>query len=103
MAQNSLSNFGKQLPKEPSCETIPKSVHRFSRRSHLKLFFLFIALAAILFNGAEPLSNFGRGLAKEHFYEIILKSVHRFSSRSCLKLFSIYSPGGHFVQQSETV
>ena len=99
MAQNSLSNFGKKFPKEPSCETIPKSVHRFSRRSHLKLF-SFIALAAILFNGAEPMSNFGRGLAKEHFCEIISKSVHQFSSRSCLKLFSIYSPGGRFVQQS---
>ena len=32
----------------------------------------------------------------------ISKSVHRFS-RSRLKIFSIYSPGGHFVQQSETV
>ena len=49
------------------------------------------------------MSNFGRGLAKEHFCEIISKSVHRFSRRSRLKLFSIYSPGGHFVQQSGTV
>ena len=49
------------------------------------------------------LSNFGRGLAKKHFCEIISKSVHRFNRRSCLKLFSIYSPGGHFVQQSRTV
>ena len=32
-----------------------------------------------------------------HWYQIISKSVHR------LKLFSIYSPGGHFVQQNETV
>ena len=49
------------------------------------------------------MSNFGRGLAKEHFCEIISKSVHWFSRGSCLKLFSIYSPGGHFVQQSGTV
>ena len=63
------------------------------------LLFLFIALAAILFNGAEP---FGGGLAKEYFCGIISKSVHLFS-RSCLKPFSIYSPGGHFVQQSGTV
>ena len=49
------------------------------------------------------LSNFGKGLAKEHFSEIISKSVHRFSRGSSLKLFSIYSPGGHFVQQSGTV
>ena len=32
--------------------------------------------------------------------QIISKSLHRFSRRSPLKLFSIYSPGGHFVQQS---
>ena len=47
--------------------------------------------------------NFGRRLAKEHFCEIISKSVHWFSRGSCLQLFSIYSPGGHFVQQSKTV
>ena len=49
------------------------------------------------------LSNFSRGLAKEHLCEIISKSVHQFSRGSCLKLFSIYSPGGHLVQQSGTV
>ena len=37
-----------------------------------------------------------------HWNHIISKSVHRFSKRSRLKLFSIYSPGGHFVQQSRT-
>ena len=36
-----------------------------------------------------------------HWNQIISKSVHRFSRGSRLKLFSIYSPGGHFVQQSE--
>ena len=38
-----------------------------------------------------------------HWNQIISKSVHRFSRRSRLKLFSIYSHGGHFVQQSGTV
>ena len=38
-----------------------------------------------------------------HWDQIISKSVHRFSKRSRLKLFSIYSPGGHFVQQSGTI
>ena len=38
-----------------------------------------------------------------HWNQIISKSVHRFSRRSRLKLFSIYSHGGHFVQQSRTV
>ena len=39
-----------------------------------------------------------------HWNQIISKSVHQFSRRSRLKLFfSIYSPGGHFLQQSGTV
>ena len=38
-----------------------------------------------------------------HWNQIISKSVLRFSRRNLLKLFSIYSPGGHFVQQSRTV
>ena len=97
MALNSLSNFSRELPKEPSCENISKSVHRFSRS-------LFIALAAICSIELNHLSSFGRWLAKEHFYEFFLKSVHQFSKKSCLKLFfSIYRPGGHFVHQSGTV
>ena len=39
-------------------QIISKSVHWFSRRSRLKLFFLFIALAAILFNRAEQFEEF---------------------------------------------
>ena len=46
-------------------------------------FFLFIALAAILFNGAEPFEHFDRGLAKQYFCGIISKSVHQFSRRNC--------------------
>ena len=54
----------------------------------VKSLFLFIALAAILFNGAKTFEyyNFGGGLAKEHLCEIISKSVHRFSRRSHLKV-----------------
>ena len=37
-----------------------------------------------------------------HWNQIISKSVNRFS-RSRLELFCIYSPEGHFVQQSGTV
>ena len=40
MAQDSLSNFSRELPKEASCEIISKSVHRFSR-SRLKLFSIY--------------------------------------------------------------
>ena len=39
-------------PKEHFCEIILESVHWYRRRSHLKVF-LFFALAAILFSGAE--------------------------------------------------
>ena len=42
---------------EHFCEIISKSVHWFSRRNHLKLF-LFIALAAILFNRAKRFEQF---------------------------------------------
>ena len=38
-------------------QIISKSFHRFSRRSRLKLFFLFIALAAILFNREDQFEN----------------------------------------------
>ena len=59
MAQNSLSNFSRELPKEPSCEIISKSA---------------------------------TDLAEEVF-----------SRRSRLEFISIYSPCGHFVQQSRTI
>ena len=39
-------------PKEHFCKIILKSVNWYMRRSHLKVF-LFFALAAILFSGAE--------------------------------------------------
>ena len=65
--------------------------------------FLFLALVAILFNGAERfVSNFGRQSPEEHSCEIISKSVHRFS-RGHFKLFSIYSPGSQLVQRRGTV
>ena len=57
MEPTGLSFFGRGLPKEASCEIISRSVHRFSR-SCLKVFFLFIALAAILFNGAKRFEQF---------------------------------------------
>ena len=52
MERNDLSNFGGQSPKEHSCEIISKSMHWLRVRSRLKVFLL-LALAAILFNGAE--------------------------------------------------
>ena len=67
MAQNSLSNFNRELSKEIFSETISKSVHRFSTISHLKLFFLFIAMAATLFNRAEPFEQFWKRVSQGTF------------------------------------
>ena len=50
--QNNFSNFGRGSPKVHFCEIIMKSGHLPRRRYHLKGF-LFLALAAILFRGAE--------------------------------------------------
>ena len=57
MAQNSLSNFSRELPKEPSCEIISKSATDLAEEV-VQSSFIFIALAAILFNGAEPFKDF---------------------------------------------
>ena len=58
MEWNHLSNFGRGLAEEHLCEIISKYEHRFSRGKCLKLFFLFIALAAIMFKKAERFEQF---------------------------------------------
>ena len=63
-----MSNFGKGLSKEPSCKIISKSMHWLRRRSSFKVFFLFLALAAILFNGAERFEPF--------FVDSHLRNIH---------------------------
>ena len=55
--RNGLSNFCRQSPKAHSCIIISKSMHWLRRRSHLKVF-LFLALAAIFFNGTEQFEQF---------------------------------------------
>ena len=57
MEQNGLSNFGRHSPKEHSSIIISKSMNWLRRRSRLKVF-LFLALAANLFNGAERFEQF---------------------------------------------
>ena len=57
MERNSLSNFGRGLPKEHSCEIILKSAHWFKQKM-FEVFFLFIALAAILFDGVKWFEQF---------------------------------------------
>ena len=65
--------------------------------------FLFLALAAILFSGAEPFWHFGKGSSKEHSCKIILFSAHWPRRRCHLKGFSIFSFEGHFVQRNRTI
>ena len=62
-----LGIIGRGLPKEPPCEIISKSVHQFRRRNRLKLFFLFIALVAILFKGTELFEHFWQKVPQETF------------------------------------
>ena len=57
MERNGLSTIGRGSAKEPSCKIISKSMHWLRRRSRLKIF-LFLALAAILFNVAESFEQF---------------------------------------------
>ena len=57
MERNGLSNFGGQSPKEHSCIIISKSMNWLRRRSCFKIF-LFLALATILYNGAERVEQF---------------------------------------------
>ena len=57
MEQNGLISFDRQSPKEHFYIIISKSMHWLRRRSRLKVF-LFLALAAILFNGAERFEQF---------------------------------------------
>ena len=83
-------------------QIISKSVHRFSRRSRLKLFSIY-SPGVILFNRAERLSNSCRQSPKEHSCIIISKSMHRLKRRSHLKVFSIFSSGSHLVQRRRTV
>ena len=66
MEQNDLSNFGGQSPKEHFCIIISKSMRWLGRRSHLKVF-LFLALVAILFDGAERFEQFWKRVTKETF------------------------------------
>ena len=56
--RNGLSNFGRGSPKVYSCEIISKSVQNDLAEEAVKSLFLFIVLAAILFNVAESFEQF---------------------------------------------
>ena len=84
-------------------QIILKSVHQFSRRSHLKFFFLFIALVAILFNRVELseqfLYTFTEGTFLYNYFKIHALAKEEKSSEG----FSIFSSGSHLVQLYKTV
>ena len=69
----------------------------------VKSIFLFIALAAILFNGAEFFEQFWLRVTQKtvlyNYFKIHLLVLEKKS----FKGFSIFSSGGHLVQRSGTV
>ena len=69
-----------------SCIIIPKSNFWFRRRSRLKVF-LFLALAAILFNGAEQFEQFWWTVTQGTFLYNYFKLMHWLRRRSRLKIF----------------
>ena len=97
-----MSNFGRVSPKKHSCIIISKSIFWFWRRSRLKGF-LFLALAAILFNRAERFEQFWSTLIKGTFLYNYFKIDALVKKATLFKGFSIFSSGGHLVQWSGTV
>ena len=68
-----------------------------------KSLFLFIALVAILFNVGEPFEQFCYRLSQGTFLYNYFKIHLLVQEKKSLKGFSIFSSGGHLVQQSGTV
>ena len=69
----------------------------------VKSIFLFIALAAILFNVAEFFEHFWYRVTQETFLYIFFKIHLLVQEKKSFKGFSIFSSGGHLVQRSGTV
>ena len=68
-------------------QIISKSVHRFSRRSRLKLFSIYILGGPFCSTERNGLSNFCKQSPKEHSCIIISKSMHWLRRISRLKVF----------------
>ena len=68
----------------------------------VKSLFLFIALAAILFNVAELFKQFWQRVTQEAFLYNYFK-IHLLVQEKSFKGFSIFSSGGYLVQRSGTV
>ena len=69
----------------------------------VKSLFLFIALAAILFNVAESFEQFWLRVTQETFLYNYFKIHFLVQEKKSFKGFSIFSSGGHLVQWSGTV
>ena len=68
-----------------------------------KSLFLFIALAAILFNVAKLFEQFWKRVTQETFLYNYFKIHLLVQEKKSFKCFSIFSSGGHLVQWSGTV
>ena len=68
----------------------------------VKSLFLFIALVAILFNVAEFFEQFWMRVTQGTFLYNYFK-IHLLVQEKSFQGFSIFSSGGHFVQQSGMV
>ena len=69
----------------------------------VKSLFLFIALAAILFNVAQSLEQFWWRVTQETFLYSYFKIHLMVQEKKSFKGFSIFSSGGHLVRRSGTV
>ena len=69
----------------------------------VKSLFLFIALAAILFNIAELFEQFRYRVTQETFLYNYFKIHLPVQEKKSFKGFSIFSSGGHLVQRRGTV
>ena len=69
----------------------------------IKSLFLFIAMAAILFNVAESFEQFWLRVTQETFLFNYFKIHFLIQEKKSFKGFCIFSYGGHLVQCSRTV
>ena len=83
-----------------------KSAQGYRRSWRFKIF-LFLALVAILFIGAERFLDFGREPSRQHSCEVWITMAQGFKEQIAFKAnysrFSIFSSGSHFVYQNETI
>ena len=69
----------------------------------VKILFLLIALAAILFNVVESFEQFWKRVTQGTFLYIYFKIDALVKEEKTFKGFSIFSSGGYFVQRSGIV